>query len=140
MKNALSLFNRPSFLDGVFNDFGISDFFNNFTDSPKVNVKETDKAFEIEIATPGFSKENTEVTIKNGMISVSMNSETDNTSDDKYHVKQWSKSSFNESWSIPDNVDEDKIEATSKDGVLSIVLPKKEMDNVTDEVRSITIN
>ena len=57
----------------------------------------------------------------------------------KYHCKQWSKSSFTESWNLPSNVIEDQISAKNNDGVLTITLPKKEEEPKKDESRIITI-
>ena len=80
MTNALSFKNHdlfgfmPTFMSNWFDDFGMIP--SNFTNSPKVNVKETDKAYEIEIANPGFSKDETKIEVKDGVIHVSMTSES----------------------------------------------------------------
>lgn len=141
MTNALDFFAPKDLFD--FNP--IKTFFGdfvptNFTNSPKVNVKETDKAYEIEIANPGFTKDETNIKIENDVIYVSMTSESKEGENDghKYHVKQWSKSSYQESWSIPDNVIQEQISAKNNDGVLTITLPKKEEDP-KKEVNSRTI-
>jgi len=112
-----------------------------FTNSPKVNVKETDKAYEIEIANPGFSKDETNIKVENGVIYVSMTSESEEGENDgkKYHVKQWSKSSYQESWNLPENVIEDQITAKNNDGVLTITLPKKEETKKEENIRTIKI-
>jgi HSP20 family protein len=113
-----------------------------FTNSPKVNVKETDKAYEIEIANPGFSKDETNIKIENGVIYVSMTNESKEGEEDgehKYHVKQWSKSSYQESWNLPENVIEDQITAKNNDGVLVITLPKKEETKKEENIRTIKI-
>ena len=58
----------------------------------------------------------------------------------KYHVKQWSKSSYQESWNIPDNVIQEQISASNNDGVLTITLPKKEEEPKKEvNVRTIEI-
>ena len=131
MTNALDFFGTKDLFDFGFNP--IKTFFGdfvpaNFTNSPKVNVKETDKAYEIEIANPGFTKDETNITIKDNVICVTMTSESKEGENDghKYHVKQWSKSSYKESWNIPDNVIQEQISAKNNDGVLTITLPKKE--------------
>jgi len=141
MTNALDFFTPKDLFD--FNP--IKTFFGdfvptNFTNSPKVNVKETDKAYEIEIANPGFTKDETNIKIENDVIYVSMTSESKEGENDghKYHIKQWSKSSYQESWSIPDNVIQEQISAKNNDGVLTITLPKKEEDP-KKEVNSRTI-
>ena len=143
MTNALSFKNHdlfgfmPTFMSNWFDDFGMIP--SNFTNSPKVNVKETDKAYEIEIANPGFGKDDTKIEVKDGVINVSMNLETETKDDDKYHVHQWKKSSYNESWNLPDNVIEDQITAKHDNGVLTITLPKREEDTKKEEPRTITI-
>lgn len=143
MKNALDFFNAQSLFDfespftkWFFGDLKASDF----TNSPKVNVKETDKAYEIEIANPGFSKDETKIEVENGVIYVSMTSESkEGEGDGKYHCKQWSKSSYEESWNLPENVIEDQISAKNVDGVLKITLPKKEETKVETKSRTIEI-
>ena len=146
MKNALSFF-KPTNLFGfngdLFDDFkdpffGVS---KTFTNSPKVNIKETDKAYEIEIANPGFTKDETSIKVEDGVLFVSMLSESkeDEETEKKYHRKQWSKSSYQESWSLPENVIEDQITANNVDGVLTITLPKKEETKKEVKPRTIEI-
>lgn len=146
MTNALDFFGAKDLFDFGFNP--VKTFFgdfvpSNFTNSPKVNVKETDKAYEIEIANPGFSKDETNIKVENGIIYVSMTSESKEGQEDdqhKYHVKQWSKSSYQESWNLPENVIEDQITAKNNDGVLTITLPKKEEEPKKEEnIRTIKI-
>ncbi len=143
MTNALDFFGAKDLFDFGFNP--IKTFFgdfvpSNFTNSPKVNVKETDKAYEIEIANPGFGKDDTKIEIKNGIICVSMTNESqEGQEDEKYHVQQWSKSSYNESWNIPDNVIEEQITAKHDNGVLTIILPKKMEEPKQIESRTIKI-
>ena len=141
MTNALDFFNRKNLLDYMTDWFGDLKMIPlNFTNSPKVNVKETDKAYEIEIANPGFSKDETKIEVKDGIIYVSMTSENkDEDENSKYHCKQWSKSSYKESWNLPDNVIEDQISAKNNDGVLIITLPKNGKEQKKEETRSITI-
>ena len=144
MTNALDFFGAKDLFDFGFNP--IKTFFGNFvpanfTNSPKVNVKETDKAYEIEIANPGFSKDETNIKIEDGVIYVSMTSESkEGDGDGKYHCKQWSKTSYSESWNLPENVIEDQITAKHDNGVLTITLPKKEEDpQANKETRTIKI-
>lgn len=141
MTNALDFFNSKFDFTKPFNEwFGDFGFPTTFANSPKVNVKETDKAYEIEIANPGFSKEDTSIKIEDHVIYVSMNLETETKDDDKYHVHQWKKSSYNEFWNLPENVIEDQITAKHDNGVLTITLPKKEEDpQANKETRTIEI-
>jgi HSP20 family protein len=145
MTNALNFLNRKNFFDfgdtpifkSWFDDFSPV----NFTNSPKVNVKETDKAYEIEIANPGFGKDETKIEVKDHCLFVSMTSESNQNEDekDKYHVHQWSKASYSESWNIPENVIEDQIKAKNNDGVLTITMPKKDEIVKANDSRMIEI-
>ena len=145
MTNALDFFGAKDLFDFGFNP--VKTFFGNFvpanfTNSPKVNVKETDKAYEIEIANPGFGKDDTKIEVKNGIIYVSMTSQSEEGENDgnKYHVRQWSKSSYYESWNLPENVIEDQITAKNNEGILTITLPKKEETKKEEEnIRTIKI-
>ena len=144
MTNALSFKNRdnlfgfmPTFMSNWFDDFGLIP--SNFTNSTKVNVKETDKAYEIEIANPGFGKEDTKIEVKDGTLYVSMDLETETKDEDKYHVRQWKKSSYQESWYLPENVIEDEITAKHDNGVLTITLPKKEVTKSQEDPKIINI-
>lgn len=144
MTNALDFFGTKDLFDFGFNP--IKTFFGdfvpaNFTNSPKVNVKETDKAYEIEIANPGFGKDDTTIKVEHGVLYVSMTSQSEEGENDgdKYHVKQWSKSSYEESWNLPENVIEDQISAKHTDGVLTITLPKYEDYENESKSRIITI-
>lgn len=144
MTNALDFFGTKDLFNfgkmPIFEAFDNLFVPSNFTNSPKVNVKETDKAYEIEIANPGFSKEDTSIKVENHVIYVSMDLETEAKDDDKYHVRQWKKSSYSESWNLPENVIEDQITAKNVDGVLTITLPKKEEDPKKEvETRKIEI-
>ena len=145
MTNALDFFGTKNLFD--FSKMPIFKAFDNlfvpscFTNSPKVNVNETDKAYEIEIANPGFSKDETSIKVKDHVIYVSMTSESEKGENDgdKYHVQEWSKSSFSESWNLPENVIEEDISAENKDGILYITLPKKEEEIKPDTDRTIEI-
>jgi HSP20 family protein len=144
MTNALDFFGAKDLFDFGFNPIKtfLGDFVpSNFTNSPKVNVKETDKAYEIEIANPGFTKDETKIKIEDGVLYVSMISESKEDKDDeqKYHVHQWSKSTYHESWNLPENVIEEQINATNKDGVLVITLPKKNEEPKQIKSRTIEI-
>ena len=97
---------------------------------------------KVSILNPGFTKDETNIKVENDVIYVSMTSESKEGENDghKYHVKQWSKSSYQESWNIPDNVIQEQISAKNNDGVLTITLPKKEEDPKKEvNVRTIEI-
>lgn len=95
------------------------------TGIPAVNVSETDEAFQLELAAPGKAKEDFKVEIENGTLCISSEEEEANESENKnYTRKEYSYSSFNRSFSLPENVIEEEIAAKYEDGVLKLTLPK----------------
>lgn len=93
--------------------------------APAVDVTETDKAYEITIELPGLDEKNIEVNLANGGLTIKgeKKEEKEETKKD-YYVSERRYGSFERYFGLPDGVDADKIEATFKNGVLKVVLPK----------------
>jgi HSP20 family protein len=118
---------RPFYMGSIFDD----DFFpvmsNNRSSMPAVNIREDEKNFMLDLAIPGIDKKDLKIDINEDVLTVS--SETKNEMEDNrdgYKRKEFSYSSFCRSFQIPDNVNREKIEASYKDGILSVSLPKFE--------------
>ncbi|WP_281239825.1 Hsp20/alpha crystallin family protein [Flavobacterium praedii] len=98
---------------------------------PSVNLKETDTKLEIELAAPGLKKEDFKIEVENNMLSISAEKEEKkeitNKKDD-YVRKEFNYKSFYRSFNLPDYADENKIEATYKDGILDVIIAKKPED------------
>ncbi|HSL87542.1 MAG TPA: Hsp20/alpha crystallin family protein, partial [Bacteroidales bacterium] len=97
------------------------------TSMPAVNIREDEKRFTLELAVPGIDKKDLKIDISEDILTIS--SESKNESEDNrdgYKRKEFSYSSFSRSFQIPENVSKEKIDASYKDGVLSVVLPKME--------------
>ena len=98
--------------------------------APAINIRETDTLYQLEVAAPGLSKEdfNIEIDDNNRLtISSEQKSETENNSEEgRYTRKEFSYSAMRRSFVLPDTVDNEKIEATCKDGVLLLSIPKNE--------------
>jgi len=107
---------------------------------PKVNIKESDEAFLLELAVPGLKKSDFKLDLDNDVLSVSaeINEEKDY-KEGHYKRKEFGYSSFKRTFTLPETVDEDKISASYKDGILSIQLPKKE-EAKKKPIRSIKIS
>ena len=100
---------------------------------PAMNVKEKDKLFEIEIAAPGFTKNDFEISIENGLLKISAeNSDEMKKEKDNFTRREFNYNSFFRSFTLPDNVNEDEmIDATYKRGILKLVLNKLHVDEST---------
>jgi HSP20 family protein len=121
----------PGFSNLVDNFFSkdFVDFMQNETRGfvPAVNIKEEDNEFMIEVAAPGMQKQNFEISMDDKVLTISGNKEdTKEEKDDKYSRKEFSYTSFQRSFQLPDLVDGEKIEAHYQDGVLKINVPKRE--------------
>lgn len=136
--------NFPS-IDNIFDDFfGQSRGLSHFTASanvPSVNIKEKDNEFEVSLAIPGLSKDDCDIEVENGVLTISSEKENENKNEEKgkYSKYEYNYSSFSRSFTLPENIDEEKIEAETKNGELKIILPKKEVEIVEDKVKKIEI-
>ena len=98
------------------------------TTVPAVNIKETDKTFEVEVAAPGMDKKDFKIELDNNMLVISSEKkEEKEEGDDKYTRREFSYQSFQRAFTLPmDLIDENKIEAKYDNGILHVVIPKKE--------------
>ena len=138
--------NRNNWLDTAFNDlFDVDWTPRHVTTAPAVNVKESDKAFTMEIAAPGLKKEFCSVNINNeGNLVVKIENKAQHEEKpqegEKHHYlrREFSYASYEQAYTLPDEVNKDAISAKVEDGILTIELPKlapepeKKMDRVIE--------
>ncbi|SDL33148.1 heat shock protein Hsp20 [Salinimicrobium catena] len=112
-----------------------------FDFSPAMNVKEMGKDIQVEMAAPGLSKDDFKITLDEGVLTVSAEKEQKEEEErEGFLRKEFSYNSFSRSIRLPENVDENKdIQATYKDGVLRMMLHKKE-GTETKKPKSIRVN
>jgi HSP20 family protein len=123
----------PTFPNWVDNFFRDDDFFaNRWTREltvPAVNVKETDTAFDLEVAAPGMKKDDFKLEVKEGMLYISAETKMEKEEkENDYTRREFSYSTFERSFWLPENVKSDNIKATYKDGILMITLPKVKVE------------
>jgi len=121
----------------LFDDFLKRDIFNwgltNFSDTnttiPAVNIKETADNYEVEVAAPGMSKKDFKVQLEGNALTISSEktSEKEEKDDVKYTTREFSYQSFSRTFNLQKEVvDTEKIQAKYEDGVLRLLIPKKE--------------
>jgi HSP20 family protein len=120
---------QPSFFPSLIDDFIKTDWnlkVPTFSGTvPSVNIKELDSQFEIELAVPGLKKDDFEIEVEDGVLSISSTQEEEQVNEKgKFTRREFSYSSFRRSFTLPDSVDPTKIDATYKEGVLLVLLPK----------------
>jgi HSP20 family protein len=92
---------------------------------PAVDVTDTEKTYEVTAELPGMDEKNVEVKFANGVLTVRGEKKEEKEEKQKdYHLSERRYGSFQRSFTVPDGVDADKIEATFKNGVLTVSLPK----------------
>ena len=122
--------NLSNWLDDIFNRELPSVFTSNFNTGislPKVNIKETADVFTVEMAVPGLKKSDFQLDLDNQILSISTEIKKENDSkEENYTRREFGYASFKRTFTLPESVDEEKINAKYEDGILSILLPKKE--------------
>ncbi|SDW89103.1 Hsp20/alpha crystallin family protein [Aequorivita viscosa] len=133
LSNTNSNANFPTWsnwLDDIFNRDLSSVFTSNFNTGislPKVNIKETADAFMVEMAVPGLKKSDFQIDIDNQLLSISTETKEENEqNEENYTRREFGYSSFKRTFTLPESVNDEKINAKYIDGILSILLPKKE--------------
>jgi len=99
-----------------------------FAWAPSADISETDTEYLIRAELPAVRKEDVNVTLDDGMITIhGERKEEKETKDEKFHRLESFRGAFSRSFSVPDNIDEQAIRADSKDGVLTVHLPKSRL-------------
>jgi HSP20 family protein len=131
---ALTKYSKPNTdLFGTrFSDI-IDEFFNDAvatrqsTFSPSIDISETDKQFMIEAELPGMEKKDINLNLENGRLTISGERKFEKKEDGKkFHRVETHYGSFTRSFQLPDNVDDNSINATYNNGILNVIINKSE--------------
>ena len=111
--------------DSILNDSFLSDKLSSRV--PAVNISETETQFHIELAAPGLKKEDFKISLDKNVLSVSAEKKVENVEEGKkYSKREYSYNSFIRSFTLPETADQAKIDAEYTDGVLKLIVAKKE--------------
>ena len=117
-------------LPSLISDFLKPDWFggmDTFTHVPSVNIKENEKDYMLELVIPGFKKEDFNIEIDNGVLTISSEvKEGEETKEGNYTRREFSVSSFKRAFTLPDTINIDAINAAYEGGILRLTLPKRE--------------
>ena len=127
MKNYLTrnFFPYGDLFDETFGNFLKPIFYDNKIDVMKTDVKEEDGNYTLEIELPGFSKENINLELDNGYLTISAKMVEAKEDDKKKYIRRERSYCSKRSYYVGDNVLEDDIKAKFNNGVLSVTLPKE---------------
>lgn len=131
---------NPFLWSGLFND----DFFpvisGRNSSMPAVNIMEDEKSFTLELAVPGTDKKDLKIEVHEDVLTISSEHKQESEeARDNFKRKEFNYSAFCRSFYLPENVNQDKIEANYKNGVLFVELPKEAKDKA-ELSRQITIS
>ncbi|MFD2697563.1 Hsp20/alpha crystallin family protein [Mesonia sediminis] len=94
---------------------------------PAVNIIDEENQFEIELAAPGKVKEDFKIELKQDLLVIETETKTiEKPEKPKYSRREFNYSQFKRSFTLPDSIDVGKIKAKYEQGILRVVLPKKE--------------
>lgn len=133
----------PRTLGGLFEDMfntGVSRINEETTYfSAPVNIKETEKGFELQLVAPGIRKEDFKINIEKNIMSISYDHKEENKEekDGKVLRSEYFFRSFRRSFTLNDSIDAAKISAAYSDGILNVTMPKKETPAPASQVISI---
>lgn len=129
--------------DTIFNDFFEGEFLpgrknRSFGSMPAANIKETEKSYHIELASPGMKKADFKIEVDEDLLTIRSEKEIDKEENStRYTKREFNYTSFVRSFRLPEEVDSENISATYEGGILQLEIPKKAVEE--KKVRKIDI-
>jgi HSP20 family protein len=120
----------PGLFDRFLNDNWLDNFWgeSNPMFSPSVNITETDKSYQVELAAPGIDKKDFNLNVENDRLTISYEHKEENeekNDEKKFLRREFKSTSFSKSFTLPEHVNADKISAAYQNGVLQVTIPKE---------------
>jgi HSP20 family protein len=135
----------PNFFNEFFNrnwnDWTNRNFSETNTTLPSVNIKESEDGYEVEMAAPGLGKKDFKIELDHEMLTISSEKKTENETKkgQQFTRREFSYQSFSRSFTLPQTADNDNISAKYDNGILRVLIPKKE-DAKIRAAKNIEIN
>ena len=136
-----SIFGEDLF-DTFFDDFKRPARSNTNINVMRTDIKETDAGFELDIDLPGYKKEDVQAELKDGYLTISAKTNTTREEKDengKYIRKERYSGSCSRSFYVGEQLEQEDIKARFEDGILKVMVPKKEAKPAVEENRYMTI-
>jgi HSP20 family protein len=115
----------PNVIDELFRDDLLGGIAENKINKPAVNIGETETEYSLNLAVPGYDKNELKVSVDNKILTISHETENKDKENSKFLRREFTKGNFKRTFKLPENAEADKIEASHINGVLTISIPKK---------------
>lgn len=136
-------FTTQNWLPTMFNEFFNNDWMPRVeTTTPSVNVLEDENEYKVEFAAPGMSKDDCKVQVNDNntmVVSVEKSTKNEDKEGKRYLRRDFSYSSYKQTFTLPDNIDKNAIKAGVDNGVLTVSLPKLNEEQKKESCRCIEI-
>ncbi|MBD79191.1 MAG: hypothetical protein CL840_09750 [Crocinitomicaceae bacterium] len=132
-------FGFPTLMDELFKN-ELQGSYSNKETVPAVNIVEVKNGYELELAAPGFKKEDINLEVNNDTLTISSERKEEKKEEDKknkYTRREFSFAKFRRSFSLPEDVDQNNISAKYDSGILQVSIPQKK--EVEQKVKQIEI-
>ena len=123
---------NKNLVNEMMNSFLTNDYHENYLQNcrkPAINIFESENDFKIELMLPGFTREDLKINFHNEMLTIKVdNKETENRSNEEYKYvhREFDVYNFEKQFKVPQSVKAEGIDAKFENGILNILLPKKE--------------
>ena len=121
----------PNHMMNIFDSFfneAAGKFERNVFFTPRTDIVETGKSFEVQVSLPGLNKDEIKIDIEGDMLTISGERKMSNDNkDEKYHMVESFYGKFSRSFNLPDNIDKQGIDASFTNGILTLSIPKVEV-------------
>lgn len=106
--------------------YGTGNHFHNRSLTPAANIFESNKEYRIEVAVPGLKRDQIKVTLDDDVLKLHAGVSSEQKKEEDYNRFEFDYSDFERTFTIPDTVEKEKISAKYDDGILQVLLPKRE--------------
>jgi HSP20 family protein len=105
--------------------------------TPTTNILEKNNGFELHMAVPGVKKEDVKIDLEKNILSISSEKKAEENDENqfKYNRREFVYGTFCRTFTLPDTIDAEKIKADMTDGILKVVLPKKQEAKISKEIK-----
>jgi HSP20 family protein len=120
---------NQNLVNQLFNNFLQNDYDERYLNKPATNIFETETEFKLEMLIPGFKKEDVQLNFHENVLTVKVEfpqKEESQEQEYKYQHREFQAYSFERKFKVPNTVNADNIAARFENGILVLVLPKKE--------------